>query len=224
MNIFVSCCLPGWAEYASKCSRPAGSRPGGRHTFSCFAKRKYAKRRRAGFVGPLRGHAALLGSSGKLRNSPCGLRHLRFFIRLPLRYSPPNSGGDTARPTADYRNRTPQVRAMARTCLNSGFRMFGFPRRPGRAEQRSSGRIRAGVCLSPQGEFSPTPSDASSARNPEGALTAAVFSFGYLSLDKQRKVPRPPGRDPACLAPSGARPGKATSPGAKPAKETNDEL
>ena len=47
----------------------AGSRPGGRGTFLCFAKAKYPKERRAGFVARLRRYAALLGSDGVWLNS-----------------------------------------------------------------------------------------------------------------------------------------------------------
>ena len=46
----------------------AGSRPGGRHTFSCFAKRKYAKRRRAAVRAAAR-FLALLASVGVGLNS-----------------------------------------------------------------------------------------------------------------------------------------------------------
>ncbi|QHE86617.1 hypothetical protein F9K07_17800 [Hydrogenophaga sp. BPS33] len=42
-----------------------------------------------------------------------------------------------------------------------------------------------------------SPRTPSSARNPAGARSSARLSFGYFSLAKQRKVPRPPGRDPA---------------------------
>jgi hypothetical protein len=49
----------------------AGSRPGGRLTFFCSAKRKLAKKKRAGCVVPsLRyGHAALLAPRGVWLNS-----------------------------------------------------------------------------------------------------------------------------------------------------------
>src|SRR5690606_3452708 len=48
----------------------AGSRPGGRPSFFCFAKRKKAKKRRAGCAVPsLRyGHTALLGPDGVCAN------------------------------------------------------------------------------------------------------------------------------------------------------------
>jgi hypothetical protein len=56
----------------------------------------------------------------------------------------------------------------------------------------------SGLALSERSEFSQTPPDASSARNRVAALTSARLSFAYFSLAKQRKVRRPPGRDPAC--------------------------
>jgi hypothetical protein len=46
-------------------------------------------------------------------------------------------------------------------------------------------------------EFSQTPPDASSARHREAARPSARFFFGYLLLARQKKVTRPPGRDPA---------------------------
>ena len=73
---------------------------------------------------------------------------------------------------------------------------------------------RAGDCLS-EASSSQTPQTASSARHREAALTSArllvcritsqaklahphYVNFGYLLLAKQKKVTRPPGRDPAC--------------------------
>ena len=66
----------------------------------------------------------------------------------------------------------------------------------GRAEQRSGARIRAGACLS-EASLRPTPSGASSARQPEGPRSTARLFFGYFLLAKQKKVARPPGRNPA---------------------------
>ena len=66
----------------------------------------------------------------------------------------------------------------------------------GRAEQRSSVRIKA-LALFERSEFASDPNAASSARNPKGTDVARL-SFAYFSLAKQRKVSRPPGRDPAC--------------------------
>ncbi len=76
---------------------------------------------------------------------------------------------------------------------------LGCARHWGRAEQRSGGRIRAGACLS-VASLRTTPPHASSARDPAGARSLARLSFAYFSLAKQRKVSRPPGRDPASHA------------------------
>jgi len=65
----------------------------------------------------------------------------------------------------------------------------------GRAEQRSGARIRAGACLS-EASLRLTPSGASSARQPAGPRPAARLFFGYFLLAKQKKVARPPGRNP----------------------------
>jgi hypothetical protein len=46
-------------------------------------------------------------------------------------------------------------------------------------------------------ETPPRPSNAACPKLCFGTTHSARFSFGYFSLAKQRKVPRPPGRDPA---------------------------
>ncbi len=78
---------------------------------------------------------------------------------------------------------------------------FLFPHPSGRAEERSRKRIRASDCLSAASSSS-TPFSASTAGCPEaqrrGPGPSGRLSFGYFSLATQRKVPRPPGRDPAC--------------------------
>ncbi len=100
-------------------------------------------------------------------------------------------------------------RAMGIGCLNWEARCLrkqtsagvglGCSRHWGRAEQRSGGRIRAGACLS-VASLRTTPPHASSARDPAAARSLARLSFAYFSLAKQRKVSRPPGRNPACHA------------------------
>jgi len=60
---------------------------------------------------------------------------------------------------------------------------------------------RAGDCLS-EASSSQTPQAASSARHRAAARTSARLFFGYFHLAKQKKVTRPPGRDPA----SGSKP------------------
>ena len=58
-----------WPGYAPECAVPAGSRPGGRGPFLCLPKEMDPKEKAAGFVGPLRGHTALLGLAGVWLNS-----------------------------------------------------------------------------------------------------------------------------------------------------------
>ncbi len=131
----------------------AGSRPGGRGTFSLLRQRKVPKRK---------------------------------------------ASRTAKHPTSEYQNPLPQctstrLRAsLFDPCLlNFGSLNFGLlvlrTSPCGRAEQRSGGRIRAGVCLSPQGEFSPTPLDASSARNRAAALTSARLLL-LTFLGEARKV------------------------------------
>ena len=52
------------------------------------------------------------------------------------------------------------------------------------------------LALSERSEFASAPNAASSARNPKGTDVARLF-FGYFFLATQKKVTRPPGRDPA---------------------------
>ena len=92
--------------------------------------------------------------------------------------------------TRDTRLRACNVRASERA------RCPRFPTPFGRAEQRSSARIRAGACLS-EASLRATPSVASSTGNRAAARPTARLSFAYFSLAKQRKVRRLPGRNPA---------------------------
>ncbi len=67
------------------------------------------------------------------------------------------------------------------------------------AEERSVSRIRARPCLS-EASLGETPRNASTAGCPQrsgGRRQWGRLSFAYVSLAKQRKVGRPPGRDPA---------------------------
>jgi hypothetical protein len=165
----------------------AGSRPGGRGTFFCFAKRKYPKKKRAGCaVPPLRcGHAALLGPSGVWLNSPAA-QTTPALIRPDLRYWPAHDGGERKRISS---------RVMHAGFDRPGPRAFAPCRVNGLSSAVSGGKGRA--LLEAIAEFSPTPPDASCARHREAARSSARLSFAYFSLAKQRKVRRPPGRNPA---------------------------
>ena len=176
----------------------SGYAPDSAVTFFCFAKRKSPKKRRAGFVARRFAPVCCVARFGR------GAQKLALraqtsapLIRPPLRYSPPHNG--VGQPP---RERRMTIETFEFTtvgvlglfgCLR--IRMFEFPAVEAGLSSAAAGG--SGLALSERSEFSQTPPDASSARNREAALTSAVFSFGYFSLDKQRKVPRPPGRDPA---------------------------
>src|SRR5450830_711054 len=90
---------------------------------------------------------------------------------------------------------------MARPCLH--FLVLDFAVL---AELSSTAAGGSGRALFERSEFRPTPTAASSARNRAAALTAARLLFAYFLLAKQEKVSRPPGRDRASHAQSGALP------------------
>ena len=136
-----------------------------------------------------RAHCDARRSRGRAKLA--SLKQTPALIRLRLRFSSPNNGaGRTAKlPTSEYQKPLPQCTSTR--LLNFGSLNFGLlvlrTSPCGRAEQRSGGRIRAGVCLSPQGEFSPTPLDASSARSSAAALTSARLLL-LTFLGEARKV------------------------------------
>ena len=174
--------LPGYSSDGIGLSviEEAGSRPGGRGTFLCFAKAKYPKERRAGFVVPsLRyGHAALLGPGGVRVNS------LRSNIRAP--FSAQSCATRLLITAGESEYRIQQGRAMARPCLAVGLLAVRISRRVAGLSSAAAGG--SGRALSERSEFSPTPPDASSARNRAAALTSARLLFGDFLLAKQEKV------------------------------------
>ena len=76
-------------------------------------------------------------------------------------------------------------------------RAVRYPPPLGRAEQRSSVRMKA-LALFERSEFASAPNAASSARDRVSGTDVARLFFGYFFLATQKKVTRPPGRDPAC--------------------------
>ncbi len=177
----------------------AGSRPGRRGTFLCFAKEKYPKERRAGFVDPLRGHAALLGLSGVRANS------LRSNMRAPFSAQPCATRLLITAMGTQYpipRNQD----APWRVLVGFGCWVSGFP--CGCAEARRSGRIKRDACLSPQGEFAALPPAASTAGCPGAAGvtdTRVAFSLVTFFWRSKRKLLR-------CRAHIPATPRRRTQP------------
>src|SRR2546427_7630212 len=121
----------------------AGGSPAASH-FLLLRQKKVTKEKVTRSLGP---YAALRATCGA--RSKRGLARTRFAQTIaspdPLAsalLSPARTGWDR---TAS--SRTPQVRAMARTCFGIGFwyRPFGMPR-SGWAEQRRRGRIKNFRC------------------------------------------------------------------------------
>ncbi len=171
----------------------AGSRPGGRGTFLCFAKEKYPKERRPPVCDPFavrRGKPA----AGRLWGAPwnslrCGaasFRHPRrvssLSTRAPTRVPPRNrlAAGAASRGGTSQQPHGPLLRsaqAAQRVALAPAIRcraqrwpvwMFCSPCPCGCAEERRVWRIRARVCLSDaqRRELSETPPHPSTAGCP----------------------------------------------------------
>ena len=170
-------------------SLQAGSRPGGRLPFLCFAKEKEAKERRAAVRSALR-FPALLAPLGVWLNS----------LRSDNASPDPSAAallGPASTAQTQYairrQNSKPQVRAMARP----GRIRYWIHRR--HAEASSAGSGGSGLALFERSEFSQTPPGPSNAAYRRSRAThPAVFFFASFLLDKQKKGRRPPGRDPAC--------------------------
>jgi len=183
------CLLPG-GDALSGCA------PDRAVTFFCFAKRKSPKKRRAEVRAPA-GYLALLASCG------VGLNSLRSNNARPdppaaallspaTRHGEPNS----REPTAQDRT-AEQGRAMARPCGLGIWPSVAHCRVRRRVAQA---RAEKEAQMFERSEFLRFPSWPSNAACPErsgGTTNPARLSFGYFALAKQRKVPRPPGRDPA---------------------------
>ncbi len=146
--------------------------------------------------------AALLGTRTRERGETSPRFALGFDRRANNFYA-------TATATATARTRTIGVSTLSGSPLHLRWceapAAAPVPPLPcGCAEQRSGARKKRDACLSPQGEFADRPRFASSAGCPvaqrRGRRHQGRLSFGDFSLAKQRKVPRPPGRDPACPA------------------------
>ena len=205
----------------------SGSAPDSAVTFFCFAKRKSPKKRRAECVAPsLRyGYAALLGLGGVRANSPAAQTRAPL-IRPALRYSPTHNGGEpgtaaVAQPDTIFKPYTQQncyekSSYLRKLCLRKWH--FSSPILPTHGAERSKGVfaplpfcMRRGAqlgadqgraCLSEASLHAPrlkrAPQVARSAA--EGRRQQGRLFFAYFLLATQKKVSRPPGRDPACHA------------------------
>ncbi len=199
MSLFTS------LRFFSLAGAPAlsGCAPDRAVTFFCFAKRKSPKKRRAEVRAPS-GFLALLASSG------VGLNSLRSNNARPdppaaalLSPATRHGGPDSRGPTAQDRT-AKQGRAMARPC-GLGI-WFSVPHC--RVRRRvAQARAEKEAQMFERSEFLRFPLWPSNAACPErsgGTTNPARLSFGYFALAKQRKVPRPPGRDPAMHPSPGA--------------------
>ena len=174
--------------------------------------------------------ASLRCASGNLRCSlEAGCVQTRFaqtctpLIRPALRYSPTHNGGEpgtaaVAQPDTIFKPYTQQncyekSSYLRKLCLRKWH--FSSPILPTHGAERSKGVfaplpfcMRRGAqlgadqgraCLSRR-RVCAHPAQAEQRSVPAGTTHPARLSFAYFSLAKQRKVSRPPGRDPACHA------------------------
>ncbi|MET3493088.1 hypothetical protein ABIC90_000121 [Variovorax boronicumulans] len=123
----------------------------------------------------------------------CGVAN-RALCLPPSQPSPSGGRGKSGLPSEAKARMKPEAERSKGPC---GLHPSGC------AEERSGSRIRARSCLSATkwSEFCETPRTASTAGCPvatrRGRRQRGRLSFAYFSLAKQRKVGRPPGRDPA---------------------------
>ena len=176
--------------FSSAARTMSGCAPDSAVTFFCFAKRKSPKKRRAEVRAAAR-FLALLASGG------VGLNSLRSNNARP---DPPAAA--LLSPATRHGNpssRTPQGRARARPCCFWSW--YSHPCRVPRRVAQDWAEIEAQMFERSEFlRFPPWPSNAACPARSAGTTHPARLSFGYFALAKQRKVPRPPGRDPACHA------------------------
>jgi len=213
----------------------AGSRPGGRGTFLCFAKEKYPKERRPNCLRPLRGN---------LRRGVCGVRRgtryaLRAALGQPRRVS--SRSMRVLRHACNPANTPPQaqpdgvsLRAFAslglevtrRCTLILGGRAKQRPEttpsvcawgaqgagwrvcRRTHPHQHQACRSCLSVARSAQRVLRHTPRTSTPgcpAAQRRGRRQQGRLLFAYFLLAKQEKVSRPPGRDPASAPRGGQR-------------------
>ena len=206
--------------------REPGSAPGGAVTFFRFAERKSPKKGRPHCLRPLRfatGQPAVLASSG-VSLELASLRQSRALIRWPLRSSAHTEGMGSQTAIRAIASLGPLLWAQA-PCAGRRIFWVERSDDPNGCwgvhpllAAPAAGRLRGGMgarapmlrdltrrgCPSgaaqQQSEFHGAPRNRPGAglplRTAKGSQTGGRLSFGYFSLAKQRKVPRPPGRTP----------------------------
>jgi hypothetical protein len=208
--------------------------------FFRVAERKEPKKGRPHCLRPLRfatGQPAVLGFGG-VSLELAALRQSRALIRQTLRSSAHPEGQREQNSHTGHRCARPQlVGASATRCANWAEQSDGPNGCPAphpcwlrlrRGGCGVSTRVAARVlreltrrsCLNgaPQArsEFCGAPRNRHAAglplRTAKGWQTGGRLSFGYFSLAKQRKVPRPPGRLPASALNPDMRPNQHTPP------------
>jgi hypothetical protein len=171
------------------------------------------------------GQPAVLAASGvSLELAPAALRQSRALIRWPLRSSAHPEGtvaaqqpyGPSLRSAPKGAGAVRRARQAKRSDGPSSFHPFWLRLRRGacgvgmrvgarmlrhltrRICPNGAPQVRSELCGAPRKRH-----DAGLPRSAaQGSQTVGRLSFGYFSLAKQRKVPRPPGRDPASHAQS----------------------
>jgi len=168
------------------------------------------------------GQPAVLGESGGPQNSLhfVPLRQLRPLSRFPLRSSAqPEGSGSGHRCARPQKPNGPSLRSASAIGRNGRARPPHTRTRHGAltlipsgcAEERSVSRIRARSCLSEASSARPRETRAPQVARSEaeGRRQWGRLFFAYFLLAKQKKVGRPPGRDPADSLPPGASPEEA---------------
>jgi len=205
----ANACWPGFAlagEVLWGSAAPAGREwPGGHFlSFASPKERKQRKSEPAVCVPTLRfGQPAVL-TPGRGTLELATLRQSRALISLKLRSSAQTEGHRAAQSARLVALRatlpgglTPWLSNTARAKQSAEC----FAAVEAGLSSAEAGGKRAGDCLS-EASSSQTPPATGSARHRAAARTSARLFFGYFHLAKQKKVARPPGRNPA----SGCKP------------------
>ena len=175
-------------------SGQAGFRPGGRGTFLCFAKEKYPKEGR-----PLLSVSRRCAPGNLWCSHRAGSAQTRFAQTCAALFPPGAALLGTDR-RGLWRAAPFQATEELPLCW---VRCATPPEKTpcARAEQRRRMRKKKAACLSRR-RVCGLPAFGEQRRLPGATRrdtgSGGRLSFGYFSLAKQRKVPRPPGRNPAC--------------------------